>query len=199
MSTNPDHYSTARMTLMGLCPLLVPADSLIAGACMGLLVFISLILCSVLVSVLRRLIPQSAHILILLLLSATCVSVLDLLMQAFLHTLRADLGIYMPLIAMNGIVLFSLQSIALREGVKMSVRRVFPRASKIVIVLCFCGTVRELLATGSLLQDSTRYFNVDFGINISQSSGFSLLQQASGALLVLAFVIAAMSGRRSEH
>ena len=183
--------SSVYSSLLGICPLLIPVKSTISGLILSLVVFICLLLSCVSVSLLRHYISHHMRVVPLLLVSACWVSVLDLFMQAYFHNLRLDFGIYLPLIAMNGIVMLSLQSVALESNIKQAATYAVCRGGVIIFLLCLVGSVRELLGKGGLLLDSQRYVHHDYSISLFQTGGFSIMQQAPGALMTLAFIFAA--------
>ena len=140
---------TFRLAL-GLCPTLAVTTSLENAIGMGLASTFVLVCSNVLVSALGRFIPSAVHIPCYIVIIATFVTATDLLMQAFLPALSASLGIFIPLIVVNCIILGRAEAFASKNGVIDSLADGLGAGVGFTLALALIAAVRELLGAGSL-------------------------------------------------
>ena len=139
--------------VLGLCPVLGVTTSLKNGIGMGLATTFVLLCSNVLVSLLRKVIPAKVRIACFIIIIATFVIVVEQMMQAFAYTLFLDLGVFIPLIVVNCIVLGRAEAFASKNGVFKSTADGLGIGLGFTWALGLLGTVRELIGTGSLKGD----------------------------------------------
>ena len=136
--------------VLGLCPTLAVTTSLENALGMGLAATFVLICSNGLVSALRRVIPGAVHIPCYIVIIATFVTATDLLMQAYLPALSASLGIFIPLIVVNCIILGRAEAFACRNGVVESLADGLGAGLGFTLALALVATVREICGAGTL-------------------------------------------------
>lgn len=137
--------------LLGMCSTLAVTTSLKNGIGMGLSVTFVLVLSNILISVLRKLIPQKIRIAAYVVIIATFVTIVDLLLKAYLPSLSASLGIFIPLIVVNCIILARAEAFASKNGVLKSACDGIGMGLGFTLALCVVSAVREILGAGSIM------------------------------------------------
>ena len=135
--------------LLGLCSVLAITTSLFNGLGMGLSVTIILICSNVLISALRKVIPSQIRIAAYIVIIASFVTVVDLLLQAYLPELSESLGVFIPLIVVNCIVLGRAEAFASKNGVLASAVDGLCQGIGYTVALVIMCVVRELLGSGT--------------------------------------------------
>lgn len=136
--------------VLGLCPTLAVTTSLENALGMGLAASFVLICSNGLVSALRRVIPDAVHIPCYIVIIATFVTTVNLLMQAFLPGLSEKLGIFIPLIVVNCIILGRAEAFACKNGVIDSLADGLGTGIGFTLALSLIGAVREIVGAGTL-------------------------------------------------
>ena len=136
--------------VLGLCPTLAVTTSLENALGMGLAATFVLICSNGLVSLLRKAIPDAVHIPCYIVIIATFVTAIDLLMQAYLPDLSASLGIFIPLIVVNCIILGRAEAYACKNGVIDSLADGFGSGVGFTLALSLIAAVREIVGAGTL-------------------------------------------------
>ena len=136
--------------VLGLCPTLAVTTSLENALGMGLAATFVLVCSNTLVSALRKVIPAAVHIPCYIVIIATFVTATDLLMQAYLPALSESLGIFIPLIVVNCIILGRAEAFASRNGVLDSVADGLGSGIGFTLALAIVASVREICGAGSL-------------------------------------------------
>jgi len=136
--------------VLGLCPTLAVTTSLENALGMGLAATFVLICSNALVSALRKVIPSAVHIPCYIVIIATFVTAIDLLMQAYLPELSASLGIFIPLIVVNCIILGRAEAFACKNGVVASIADGLGSGIGFTLALALIATVREICGAGTL-------------------------------------------------
>jgi electron transport complex protein RnfE len=136
--------------VLGLCPTLAVTTTIENALGMGLAATFVLVCSNALVSALRRLIPAAVHIPCYIVIIATFVTAIDLLMQAYLPALSESLGIFIPLIVVNCIILGRAEAFASKNGVIDSVADGVGSGIGFTLALALIASVREILGAGSL-------------------------------------------------
>jgi electron transport complex protein RnfE len=136
--------------VLGLCPTLAVTTSLENALGMGLAATFVLICSNVLVSALRKVIPGAVHIPCYIIIIATFVTAIDLLMQAYLPELSASLGIFIPLIVVNCIILGRAEAFASKNSVVASFADGFGSGVGFTLALAVIASVREIVGAGTL-------------------------------------------------
>ena len=135
--------------LLGMCSTLAITTSLFNGLGMGLSVTIILICSNVLISALRKVIPSQIRIASYIVIIASFVTIVDLVMQAFLPALSESLGVFIPLIVVNCIILGRAEAFASKNGVVASALDGLFQGIGYTVALVLMCVVRELLGSGT--------------------------------------------------
>ena len=166
--------------VLGMCPTLATTTSAINGMSMGLATTFVLICSNVVISLLKNLIPDKVRIPAFIVVIATFVTMVQLLMQAYLPAIYEVLGLFIPLIVVNCIVLGRAEAFAAKNTVGLSALDGLGMGLGFSLALTLIGAVRELLGTGSL-----------FGMNLySETYGMLIFVLAPGAFIVLGYLMA---------
>lgn len=166
--------------VLGMCPTLATTTSAINGMSMGLATTFVLICSNVVISLLKNLIPDKVRIPAFIVVIATFVTMVQLLMQAYLPAIYEVLGLFIPLIVVNCIVLGRAEAFAAKNTVGLSALDGLGMGLGFTLALTLIGAVRELLGTGSL-----------FGMNLySDTYGMLIFVLAPGAFIVLGYLMA---------
>ena len=136
--------------VLGMCPTLAVTTTLENALGMGLAAAFVLVCSNGLVSALRKVIPEAVHIPCYIVIVAAFVTTIDLLMQAFLPALSESLGIFIPLIVVNCIILGRAEAFACRNGVVASLVDGLGTGLGFTLSLALIASVREILGAGSL-------------------------------------------------
>ena len=136
---------------LGLCPTLAVSSSVVNGLGMGLAATFVLITSNFMVSLIRKVVPAKIRIPIYIVVIATFVTIIDLLMAGFLPELHKSLGIFVPLIVVNCIILGRAEAFAGKNTVFMSVLDGIGMGLGFTFALVLLGTIRELLGNGSFM------------------------------------------------
>ncbi|MFT4174707.1 MAG: electron transport complex subunit E [Rhodocyclaceae bacterium] len=143
-------HNTGLKQLLGLCPILAVSTSFVNAVSLGLATIVVMALSNGAVALLRGLIPYEIRIPVFILIIASLVTVLDLAFNAYLHALYLVLGIFVPLIVTNCIVLARVEAFAVKNPSLASVVDGAAMGAGLVLVLGVLGAVRELVGTGAL-------------------------------------------------
>ncbi len=180
--------------VLGLCPVLGVTTSLKNGIGMGLATTFVLLCSNVLVSLLRKVIPAKVRIACYIIIIASFVIVVEQMMQAYAYQLYLDLGVFIPLIVVNCIVLGRAEAFASKNGFIMSAADGLGIGLGFTWALGLLGTVREVIGTGSLVGDVFKkiYWNIPdiFGASYEP---FEFAVQAPGAFILLGLLLCAMN------
>ncbi len=167
--------------LLGMCPTLAVTTSGINGLGMGLASAAVLILSNVIISAIRKIIPNGVRMPAYIVVVASLVTILQLLMQAYVPSLYAALGIYIPLIVVNCIILGRAEAFAGKNKVWPSLFDGIGMGLGFTLALTIIGTVREVIGSG-------KFFGMDISFGVYQP--ISIIVLAPGAFLVLAMLVA---------
>jgi len=137
--------------LIGLCPILAISTNLVNAVSLGLATILVMAVANLAVAALRNLIPYEIRIPIFILIIAALVTVVDLAFNAWLHSLYLVLGIFVPLIVTNCIVLARVEAFAAKNPVWESTFDGVMMGVGLVIVLALLGALREFIGAGTLL------------------------------------------------
>ena len=174
--------------LLGMCSTLAITTSLFNGIGMGISVTVILICSNVLISALRKVIPSQIRIAAYIVIIAGFVTVVDLLLQAFLPELSESLGVFIPLIVVNCIILGRAEAFASKNGVLASaLDGLFQGIGYTAALIVMC-VVRELLGSGTF---GGGILNGGEGIRVlPEGTPAMLMIQPVGGFLALGFIIA---------
>ena len=135
---------------LGMCPTLAVTTSAINGLGMGLSAMAVLVFSNLVISLLRKFIPQKIRIAAYIVIIAGFVTVIDLLLQAYLPELSQALGAFIPLIVVNCIILARAESFASKNGPILSIADGFGIGAGFTVALVIIASVREILGNGSI-------------------------------------------------
>ena len=172
--------------LLGMCPTLGTTSSAINGLSMGLATMFVLICSNIVISAVKNLIPDMVRIPAYIVVIATFVTVVQMCMQAFVPALYATLGLFIPLIVVNCIVLGRAEAFAAKNGVIPSACDGIGIGLGFTLALTLLGACRELLGTGKL-------FNLTL---VPEEYGSLIFVLAPGAFIVLGYLVAIVNKLR---
>ena len=174
--------------LLGMCSVLAITTSLFNGIGMGLSVTVILTCANILISALRKVIPSQIRIAAYIVIIATFVTIVDLALKAFIPALSASLGVFIPLIVVNCIILGRAEGFASKNGVLASAIDGICQGIGYTVALCLMCIIRELLGSGTF---GGGLLNGGEGIRIIPAQ-FPAMQMVMpvGGFLVLGFIIA---------
>lgn len=136
--------------VLGLCPTLAVTKTVENGIGMGVATTFVLVCSNILVSALRKVIPAKVRIACFIIVIATFVTIVELLMQAYTYPLFLKLGIFIPLIVVNCIVLGRAEAFAFKNGIALSLADGLGMGLGFTIALAALGAVREVIGTGAI-------------------------------------------------
>jgi len=168
--------------LLGLCPVLGVTSSAINGLGMGVATMFVLVMSNIVVSLLRHIIPKKMRIPCFIVIIASFVTIVEMLTQAFTPVLYKALGIFIPLIVVNCIVLGRSEAFAYKNGFLKSAIDGVGMGLGFVLTLFLMGMVREVLGNGSLMNMPL------FGENFNP---VLIMIMPPGAFLTLGYLLAA--------
>ena len=171
--------------LLGMCPTLAVTSNAENGLSMGVATTCVLLGCNIVISMLRNIVPKKIRIPVYIVVIATFVTVIEMLMNAYAPpAINKSLGIFIPLIVVNCIVLGRAEAFASKTSVLRSIMDALGMGLGFALALTALGGMREFLATGSLFQ---------IKIIIPWTVDFMLWTGAPGAFIILGCFLAAMN------
>lgn len=167
--------------MLGMCPTLAVTTSAKNGLGMGVATMAVLIMSNLLISLLRKVIPSGVRVPVYIIIIASFVTIVEMLMHAYVTALYESLGIFIPLIVVNCIIFGRAEQYASKSGVLLSIFDGVGIGLGFTVGLTVIGIVRELLGAGTL-----------FGIKVTPESfePVSIFVMAPGAFFVLAILCA---------
>lgn len=164
--------------VLGMCPTLGTTTSAINGLGMGVATMFVLILSNMAISAVANIIPDKVRIPSYIVIIAAFVTILQLLLQAYVPSLYETLGLFIPLIVVNCIVLGRAEAFANKNSVIDSALDGLGTGLGFTVALTLIGTVREILGSGSF-----------FGLKFMEGDGMLAFVLAPGAFLVLGYLM----------
>ncbi|MDL2230390.1 electron transport complex subunit E [Alistipes sp. OttesenSCG-928-L06] len=164
--------------LLGMCPTLGTTTSAINGMGMGLATMFVLMCSNVVISLLKNVIPDKVRIPCFIVVIAAFVTVLQLAMEAYVPDLYATLGLFIPLIVVNCIILGRAEAFAAKNGVFDSLLDGVGIGLGFTLALTLLGAVREILGAGSV-----------FGFKFMEGDGMLIFVLAPGAFIALGYLL----------
>ncbi|MGQ9620610.1 MAG: RnfABCDGE type electron transport complex subunit E [Bacteroidales bacterium] len=165
--------------LIGMCPTLATTTSAINGLGMGLATTVVLICSNVVISLLAKFIPDKVRIPSFIVVIASFVTIVDFVMQAYVPELYETLGIFIPLIVVNCIVLARAEAFASKNKVFLAFLDGTGMGFGFTMALGILGSIREILGSGAIL-----------GYKFIQGDGILVFVLAPGAFIALGYMIA---------
>ena len=164
--------------LLGMCPTLATTTSAINGLSMGLATLFVLVLSNIAISAIAPVVPDKVHIPVYIVVIATFVTILQFAMQAYTPAMYATLGLFIPLIVVNCIVLGRAEAFANKNGILDSALDGLGIGLGFTLSLTVLGIVREILGSGSI-----------FGFKFISGDGVLAFVMAPGAFLALGYLM----------
>jgi len=171
--------------VLGLCPSLAVTTTAENGLGMGLAATFVLVGSNALVSMMRKLIPDEVRVAAYIVIIATFVVCVEMVTKAYFFALSESLGLFIPLIVVNCIILGRAEAFARKNGVVASIADGLGMGLGFTMALTFLGSLRELFGAGKL--------GLAFGDRVLIDQPFGFLQQAPGAFVCLGLVLGAMN------
>lgn len=165
--------------LLGFCPTLGVTTSAVNGLGMGLATAFVLVMSNAAVALIKDFIPDNVRIPSFVVVIAAFVTVVDLVMAGYFQALHAQLGLFIPLIVVNCIILGRAEAYASKNGVFSSMIDGLGMGAGFTFALTLLGSVREILGSGAI-----------FGFKFIQGDGILIFVLAPGAFIVLGYLIA---------
>lgn len=167
--------------MLGMCPTLAVTTSAKNGLGMGVATMVVLIMSNLLISLLRKIIPNGVRVPVYIIIIASFVTIVEMLMHAYVTSLYESLGIYIPLIVVNCIILGRAETYASKNGPILSIFDGIGIGLGFTLGLTVIGLVRELIGAGTI-----------FGVQVLPESyePVSIFVMAPGAFFVLAILCA---------
>ncbi len=186
--------NAALVQLLGLCPLLAVSNSIINALGLAIATLFTLTLTNALISLIKPIISKEIRISLFVLIIASVVTALEMFMNAYFHELYLILGIFIPLIVTNCIIMARAESFASKNGVWISIKDGFYTGLGFALVLIAIGAIREIIGNGSLFNQAHLLFG-KFGNMLhwqifTDYQGFLIAILPPGAFFVLAVLIA---------
>ena len=164
--------------ILGMCPTLSTTTSAINGLSMGLATLFVLVLSNIVISAIAPVVPDKVHIPVYIVVIATFVTILQFVMQAYTPEMYKTLGIFIPLIVVNCIVLGRAEAFANKHGILDSALDGLGIGLGFTMSLTVIGIVREIIGMGSI-----------FGYKFISGDGILVFVMAPGAFLVLGYLM----------
>lgn len=173
--------------MLGMCPTLAVTTSAVNGVGMGLSTMGVLTLSNMIISALRNIIPDRVRIPAYIVIVASLVTIVQLLLQAFVPSLYSALGIYIPLIVVNCIILGRAESYASKNNSLVATFDGVGMGLGFTIALTCIGAVRELLGSGTFFSGFPIIGNI---VHIPENYNIAIFVLAPGAFFILALLTA---------
>ena len=165
--------------LLGLCPALGVTTSAMNGVGMGLATTFVLVMSNTVISIIKSLIPDKVRIPSFIVVIASFVTIVDLVMAAYFPALHEQLGIFIPLIVVNCIILGRAEAFASKNTLVTSIIDGFGMGLGFTMAVTLLGAIREVLGSGAI-----------FGYKFIAGDGILVFILAPGAFIALAYMIA---------
>lgn len=189
------HNNPGLVQLLGLCPLLAVTGNVINGLGLGIATIITLTVSNAVISATRRLVRKEIRIPYYVLVIASIVTMIDLTMNAITPHLHSVLGIFIPLIVTNCVIIGRAEAFASKNSVTRAALDGFMMGLGFTLVLVLLGGVRELVGSGTLFSDASVMFgsiaeNWTIQVLDKNYKGLLIAILPPGAFLGLGFIIA---------
>lgn len=184
--------------MLGLCSTLAITTNFESSYMMGICVLIVLILTSIIVSLLRKIVPDNVKTPVYIVIIASFVTILEMLLKKFIEPLYNVLGIYLPLIVVNCIILGRSISVYSKENVKASILDAIGIGLGYTSSLCLIGFIRELLGNGTitLINNLSSIFNFKLIIRVIPDIKIlpnSIFISPTGSFLIVGIVLSVIN------
>lgn len=177
--------------VLGLCPLLAVTTSVENGIGMAAGAAFVLICSNVIISALRKQIPASVRLPIFIIIIATFVTIVDMSMEAFTPDMYTQLGVFIPLIVVNCIIIGRAEAYANKNNVFYSLIDALGSATGFLLVLVLMGAIREILGTGAIAPFGYTLISIDI-------NPVTFMIMPPGAFLTIAILMAIVNYRKAK-
>ena len=176
--------------MLGMCPTLAVTTSAVNGFGMGVSTLVVLVMSNLVISALRKMIPDDVRLPAYIVIVASLVTVVELLMEAYVPSIYGALGIYIPLIVVNCIILGRAEAYASKNPPLLSAMDGLGMGLGFTVSLSIIGFIRELLGAGTV-----------FGVQVMPAAykPIAIFIKAPGAFLVLAFLVIIMNALKIKN
>lgn len=164
--------------VLGMCPMLGTTTSAINGIGMGVATLFVLVMSNIVISIIKKIIPDKVRIPAFIVVIASFVTIIQLLMEAYTPALYQTLGVFIPLIVVNCIILGRAEAFASKNSVWSSALDGLGMGVGFTLALMIVGAIREFLGSGSI-----------FGQTVFSGDGALIFILAPGAFIVLGYVM----------
>lgn len=184
--------NTGVVQILGLCPILAISTNIVNAVSLGLATILVMAMSNLVIAALRNFIPYEIRIPVFILIIAALVTVVDLSFNAYLHSLYLVLGIFIPLIVTNCIVLARVEAFAAKNEPGSSTVDGIAMGIGLTLVLAVLGAIREIIGSGTLLSGIDMIFPGMEPINLFGEGypGFLVAILPPGAFITLGCLIA---------
>jgi electron transport complex protein RnfE len=176
--------------LLGLCPTLAVTTSFYNGLGMGLAASFVLLGSNIVIAIMRKSIPKIVRIPCFIVVIATFVTIVDLVLEAYQFDLHRSLGLFVPLIVVNCIILGRAEAFASKKGVFISIIDALGMGIGFTITLIILGSIREILGNGTLTLFQSGENILRFNVCGASYPGILAILLPPGAFLALGFFLA---------
>jgi electron transport complex protein RnfE len=177
--------------LLGLCPTLAVTNSAYNGLGMGVATTCVLLGSNIIVSLIKSIVPKSVRIPVYIVIIATFVTIVDLALKAYLYDLSRNLGLFVPLIVVNCIILGRAEAFASRNSVGRSFLDAVGMSLGFTVILFVLGTIREIIGSGTLTLFQLGETEVKYSVLGESYPGILVMILPPGAFLALGLMLAA--------
>ena len=179
---------------LGLCPVLAVSNSFDAAFGMSLAVIVVLIMTNMIISAIRKIVPNEIRIPVYIIIIATVVTVVKMLMSAFMATVFNSLGVYLSLIVVNCIILGRAEAFASKNTVLESFFDALSMGFGFLFAICSIALVREFFGTSGLVFTNPFTGKEIFSFVIAEGKyAIGLLTKPAGAFLIFGLLTAAVN------
>jgi len=175
---------------LAICPALVVTTSVVNGVGMGIATLAVLLASCLTVSLVKSVVPEQARVICFVVISATFTTIARLLLELHFPTLHTNLGIFIPLIAVNCIILARMGAFAIKNPLRTSLFDALGMGLGFTLALSFIGFLREFAGYGTVLGQS---------VLTEAYPGFALAVFPAGGFLVLGFLVAGLSAIKNKR
>jgi electron transport complex protein RnfE len=194
--------NAALVQMLGLCPLLAVSNTTINALGMGLATIAVVVITNLLVSLIRPITRKEIRIPLFVLLIASVVTTLEMAMNAWLHELYLTLGIFIPLIVTNCLIMARAEAFASKNGWWLSVKDGFYVGLGFALVMLAIGLMREIIGQGTVFSQAQLLFG-DWGQHLEITlipgyQGFLVAILPPGAFFALAILVAIKNKRDQQ-
>jgi electron transport complex protein RnfE len=170
----------ALVALLGLCPLLAVSNTLINGFGLGVASLLTLLFSNVLIASVARFIPNETRLPVFVLIIASVVTFIEFYLQAYHYLFYQTVGLFIPLIVTNCVILARAEAVASRQNIAHSLLDALAMGSGFTLVLMVLGALREMLGFGTLMSGA----EVLFG-EVAQAWEIRLMDADNGFLFAI--------------